>query len=304
MKIAYIVYRDNGPFSFADQEHEQMLQFLRDKGLDAHEEAWANESVNWQEYECVILKSPWDYVEKPEAFFNWLQKMRELNILLLNSAEIVEWNSDKHYLQEIEKAGLNTIPTAFLERGSAFVPNVHFDAFHTGELIVKPCISGASKNTFKITWRDTTIAPAINQLLQKEAMMVQPFMPEVNEEGEWSLLFFNGKFSHALLKTPLKEDFRSQPQFGADIKGLRPSKKLLAEATAYVTEFAKGCLYARVDGLVLNENFHLMELELIDPYLFLSTYPEGYQNYYEALVELITANRHQPKRRSGHVLSK
>jgi glutathione synthase/RimK-type ligase-like ATP-grasp enzyme len=197
---------------------------------------------------------------------------------MLNGADIVKWNSDKHYLKEIADAGLKVIPTAFLERRTVFEPAKYFDA---KDVIVKPCISGASKNTFKISAGGN--ADAINNLLQHEAMMVQPYMPQVNEEGEWSLIFLGGKFSHALLKTPAKEDFRSQPQFGGVVQGKQPSPGLLTAATLYVAQFASDCLYARVDGLIIDGEFHLMELELIDPYLFLSTYPQGYENYYAAL---------------------
>ena len=94
MKIAYIVYRDNGPFSFADVEHDSLLRFLRKKGLNIHQEAWADEQVDWEQYQCIVMKSPWDYVEKAEAFYAWLEKMKQLNILLLNDADIVKWNCD------------------------------------------------------------------------------------------------------------------------------------------------------------------------------------------------------------------
>jgi glutathione synthase/RimK-type ligase-like ATP-grasp enzyme len=261
-----------------DDEHISLMQFLRGKGLDVHRENWDDENVDWKSYQCIILKSPWDYVFKTQLFYQWLDKIKKLGILLLNSADVVKWNSDKHYLQDIADAGLKVIPTTFLERGTVF-------QYSGGdELIVKPCISGSSKNTFKISGE---VDPVINELLQQEAMMVQPFMPEVNEEGEWSLLFFGGKFSHALLKTPAKNDFRSQPQFGGFVQVKEPAPEILAAASEYVAQFAKDCLYARVDGLIINGEFYLMELELIDPVLFLSTHEGGYENYYRALTELI-----------------
>lgn len=273
--LAYIFYSDDSPLS-ADKEHELVMQFLIDKGLDVRRVAWDDESVDWKAFECIILKSPWDYVFKTQRFYQWLAEIKRLGILMLNSADIVKWNSDKHYLQHIADAGLKVIPTTFLERGSVF------EYPGDGPVIVKPCVSGASKNTFKVSGK---VDPAINELLQHEDMMVQPFMPQVNEEGEWSLLFFNGKFSHALLKTPAKEDFRSQPQFGGFVQGKEPAPGILNSATQYVTQFAKDCLYARVDGLIIDGEFYLMELELIDPFLFLSTYPRGYENYYQALIE-------------------
>jgi glutathione synthase/RimK-type ligase-like ATP-grasp enzyme len=191
-------------------------------------------------------------------------------------------------LQEIEDAGLNVIPTVFLEQGATFNANKYFDQFSTNSLIAKPCISCSSSNTFKITANDE-LTSVVNDLLQQQSMMVQPFMPQINEEGEWSLLFFGGKFSHALVKTPRSKDFRSQPQFGGVVQGKEPAPELLAAAKRYIAEFAKGCLYARVDGLIINGEFYLMELELIDPYLFLSTTTGGQERYYEALSKLLAS---------------
>lgn len=285
MKIAYIVYSDNS--AYTDTEHDSLLQYLKDKGLDIHKEEWANENADWRQYSCIVLKAPWDYVAKTQQFYRWLEKIKSLDIPLHNPAGIVRWNSDKHYLQEIANAGLKVIPTSFLEQGTKFEANKYLKIFNAGTVIVKPCISGASNNTFKLSGQDTAAETMINNLLEHEAMMVQPFMPQVNDEGEWSLVFFNGRFSHALLKTPAPEDFRSQPKFGGIVAARVPAPRLLHAAGKYVSQFAKGCLFARVDGLIIDDEFYLMELELIDPFLFLSTHQPGYENYYLALRELI-----------------
>ncbi|MGB8192065.1 MAG: hypothetical protein WCF67_09105 [Chitinophagaceae bacterium] len=287
MKLAYIVYESDGEYSFADVEHNSVLEYLQQKGFDAHKEAWADKAVDWEQYQCIILKSPWDYVEKMNQFKQWLDKIVSLNIQLLNPADIVLWNSDKHYLNDIAGAGLKVIETAFIEKGERFEPAKHFTSFNTGKLVVKPCISGASKNTFVITQDKMAAVETINSLLQHEAMMVQPFLSRINEEGEWSMIFFGGQFSHALVKTPADGDFRSQPQFGAVLSGRTPAPAVLKTAQEHVDKFAKGCLYARVDGLVIEGAFYLMELELIDPYLFLSVDEKGYQRYYEAVKRLV-----------------
>lgn len=287
MKIAYIVYIDREPSSYVDTEHDSLLQYLKDKGLDIHKEEWSDENASWEQYSCIVLKSPWDYVAKTQQFYRWLEKIKSLGIALHNPADVVRWNSDKHYLKEITDAGLNVIPTSFLERGGKFEAESYLQQFNANGIIVKPCISGASKNTFKMPGENIEAQHLINNLLQREAMMVQPFMQQVNDEGEWSLVFFNGRFSHALLKTPAATDFRSQPKFGGIVSARQPAPRLLDSASRYVDEFAKGCLYARVDGLIIEDEFYLMELELIDPFLFLSTHQQGYENYYIALRELI-----------------
>jgi glutathione synthase/RimK-type ligase-like ATP-grasp enzyme len=286
MKLAYVVYTDSGPFAFADKEHDSLLEYLRANGLDIHKEAWSDESVHWQQYDCIILKSPWDYVAKTARFYAWLHTIEQQKIRLLNPAAIVKWNIDKHYLLDIVEAGLNVIPTMFIEKGETFTQE-DFDDMETGRLVVKPCISGSSRNTFLLERADKSKIDSVNALLQQEAMMVQPYMPAI-EEGEWSMVYFNGHFSHALIKTPAAKDFRSQPQYGGIVQAVTPGKQLLDIASEYVTQFAKGCLYARVDGLMVDGSFQLMELELIDPYLFMSTTTGGEERYYKAVKEMIS----------------
>lgn len=290
MRFAYIVYAPGGDYSFADAEHNGLLEFLKQKGLDITKENWDDEAVDWSRYQCVILKSPWDYVEKMELWNEWLNKMASMNILLLNPASIVQWNSDKHYLKHISQAGLKVLPTEFLEAGQTFHPQQYFTNFTTTKLVVKPCISGASKNTFIVSRDSTGKIDTINKLLEQEAMMVQPFMPQINAEGEWSFVFFSGQFSHALLKTPADGDFRCQQQFGGAVIAKVPDHKQLAAAQRYVDEFAKNCLYARVDGLMIDGEFWLMELELIDPYLFMDVHEQSFENYYAALDRSLPAS--------------
>ena len=283
MRLAYVFFSAAGHPSSVDEEHEYLLHFLQQKGLDIHKAAWADETVQWEQFNCIILKSPWDYVEKPTLFYAWLDQMTELNIPVLNPADIVEWNCDKHYLKDIADEGLKVIPTAFIEKGSTFNYGEHCKSFDTETLIVKPCVSGSSKNTFLLARDSEEETAMINKLLEKEAMMVQPFIPSVQEEGEWAFLYFGGKFSHALMKKPAEGEFRCQQQFGGSVHAIQPEASVLESATEYVTQFAEGCLYARVDGLVIEGTFYLMELELVDPVLFLSIDEEAAERYYVAL---------------------
>jgi glutathione synthase/RimK-type ligase-like ATP-grasp enzyme len=289
VKIAYILYENQGNYH-PDQEaeHNGLLRFLREKGLDIHPETWTDQDVNWAGYDLAVLKAPWDYFDKIELFYQWLAKLDGLGVRLLNPAPLVKWNADKHYLADIEAASLPVTPTAFLERGSTADLSAYFDRWDTDRLIVKPCISGGSKNTFAF---DRLQAPAIearlNALLHEEAFLVQPFIPQIEKEGEWSFLFFNGRFSHCLLKKPEAGDFRVQQHFGGTIHPTIPPAGLLVQAGRYVAQFAEGCLYARVDGVLVNGRLLLMELEIIEPFLYLSAHPESYYNYYQALKELL-----------------
>jgi glutathione synthase/RimK-type ligase-like ATP-grasp enzyme len=290
MKIALVTYRDNGKYHLINgaNEDDALLNFLKAKGYHITKEIWNDTEVKWENYDLVVLKSPWDYFDLIEEFYTWLTKLESQKIRLLNPIDTVKWNADKHYLQEIEKAGLKVTPSAFLVKGEQINLSSYFELFNTQQLIVKPCVSGGSKNTFKVTAKNVEeITGMLSQLILNEDFIVQPFLKEIEEHGEWSFLFFNGKFSHAILKKAKEGDFRVQASFGGTVHAKNAPLAYLNTAQLYVNQFAKDCLYARVDGTIINGEFYLMELELIEPFLFLAEYQDSLTNYYEALQQLI-----------------
>lgn len=290
MRIALISYADQGKYAADSVEDEEglLLTQLRASGLDVHREVWTDKRVNWSAYQLILLKSPWDYFEQYAAFCKWLDKIKALGIRMLNPYHIVKWNSDKHYLQAIAAAGLKVIPSAIVERGELPLLSSFFYEFGCDKLIVKPCVSGGARHTYTVTPQNLAEHQArITELLKEEAFIVQPYMTEIETAGEWSFIFLNGKFSHSVVKKPKTGDFRVQPYFGGTTVAAVPAEEHIAGAAAYVERFAKGCLYARVDAILINNELHLMELELIEPYLFLDTDPAGYQKYTEALQNLL-----------------
>lgn len=290
MNIALVTYLDKGAYDSAtvESEDDKLLNFLKERGLNIEKVIWNDPGVNWENYSLAILKSPWDYFDLIEEFYSWLDQLEAKNIKLLNPIEVVRWNANKHYLQEIEAAGLKITPSFFLQNKESVNLEHFFEKFNTNKLIVKPCVSGGAKNTFKVTADNVTkVNQKLNLLIQDEDFIIQPFLPEILENGEWSFVFFNGMYSHSLIKQAKPGDFRVQPAHGGSVHPQKPSEELIATAQQYVKLFAKDCLYARVDGTFVNGEFLLMELELIEPFLFLNTEPENYERYYKALEELI-----------------
>lgn len=290
MNIAYITYENEGKYtSTVEDEDGVLLSFLIQEGLAITEEKWTDENVNWANYSHAILKSPWDYFDKFPQFISWLTKLEKLRIKLLNPYEIIRWNSDKHYLSNIQKEGLLVTPTHFCEKNTLPELATYFQIFEAKELVIKPTVSGGSKNTFRFSKHNVTeIEVLVHHLLKEEAFMIQPFLQEIEAEGEWSFLFFNGEYSHSLLKKAKSGDFRVQHYLGGSIHPQSPSEEQITVAKQYVTLFAKNCLYARVDGVYVNGAFNLMELELIEPFLFLFTHPQAYENYSKALKSMLT----------------
>ncbi len=203
MKIALLTYNDNGAYHTPTIKNEDdlLIEYLKSKGQSLEKTVWNNPDVAWEDYDLVILKSPWDYFNLIDDFYTWLTKMEKRNIKFLNPIATVKWNADKHYLKDIEEAGLPIAPCVFLEKGNEVNLNDYFIKLNTEKLIVKPAVSGGSKNTFKVTDKNVEeINHQLYSLLKEESFILQPFIKEIEEDGEWSFLFFGGKFSHALLK--------------------------------------------------------------------------------------------------------
>ena len=287
MKIAYVCYETQEKYVIETMEDEEslLLAFLSNKGLNIERVIWTDAAVRWEAYDLLLIKAPWDYHEKITQFYQWLNRVAALNIPMLNPQHIIKWNSDKHYLKEMIDAGFSVIPSAIIENGAPARLAPFFQQFNTGQLIIKPCISAGAKETFTVTPGNMQeVQQRLTGLLEKEAFIVQPFVKEIETEGEWSFIFFNGQFSHCVVKRPRSGDFRVQPMYGGTTHTTIPNPLHVQEAAAFVQHFAKGCLYARVDGVMINGVFTLMELELIEPYLFLGDVPNGYEAYYNALM--------------------
>lgn len=283
MKIALLTYQKQERYHHSDTEDEDMLllKYLLNKGIAAEYAEWDDEAVQWQQYSHAVIKSTWDYQEKYDAFIQRIQAIQAAGVKVLNPAEIISWNSDKHYLQQIGHS-LPIIDSVFINKGETTDAPALFDHFKAEKLIAKPCISAGARGTFIVHHNDNQAIERLTAATADEDYIIQPFMKEIFE-GEWSFIFLGGQYSHSSLKSAGKDDFRVQHYHGGTFRAMEPAEKHIGAAAAYVDTFAKGCLYARVDGLLVNDEFRLMELELIEPYLFLATHPAALNNYYEAL---------------------
>lgn len=289
MKITVVGYKKEARLSqgVANDEDTDLINFLKEKELDVVPSIWNDENVDWSNFDVAVIKSPWDYHNHLSEFLNWLDHIEQLGVRVLNPVEIIKWNSDKHYLKDIANKQLPVIASEYLEKGS-FFENHFFDLLNADKLVVKPCVSAGAQNTVTIS-RDNVDerSKEINELLKEQDYMVQPFVEEI-KNGEWSFLFFNGKYSHCSLKTPKEGDFRVQHYHGGSISYPTPDPLHIEQAGAYLKSLPQSTLYARVDGVLIDNTFNLMELELIEPYLFLNGDKVLLENYYQALIALIS----------------
>jgi len=285
LHVAIATYVSTGAYDTNTVDEDAVLsKLLQELGISHQLLAWSDPDVDWSQFTHVLIKSTWDYFDYYPEFLDWLSQLEALGTPVLNQVEMLRWNSSKNYLLELKAKGYPCVAGQILPKGTVISLEELHDAIQADTLVVKPLVSGGAKNTLKISrGAGKEVEQKVASLLQEEDFLVQPYIPEIVAIGEYSLIFFNAEFSHAVLKSPAVDDFRVQHYFGGTIQEIQPDSKMLASAQALVASFAKDSLYARVDGVVIDGVFHLMELELIEPYLFLGLSDQAIPNYKAAL---------------------
>ncbi len=269
--------------SLEDYECYDHLLFepFRKYGWSAEEISWRNRQADWDQYEAVIIRSPWDYQQDPEAFFKVLEEIEASSALLENKLDLVEWNIDKRYLRDLEEQGITIVPSLWEER---FDNGTYRDAFKrlsSNEIIVKPTISAGAEDTFRIPKdRAGEYTSQLQTTFADRPYIVQPFMPDIIREGEFSLFYFGDTYSHTVLKTPKKDDFRVQEEHGGVLKLVEAEPEMRQISRKILDLLTPQPLYARID-LVRhgNDDFALMELELIEPSLYFNMDPQSPERF-------------------------
>jgi glutathione synthase/RimK-type ligase-like ATP-grasp enzyme len=254
---------------------------------DVKVEVWNDPSVNWTDYNYLIFRTVWDYFDFPDEFAKWLDTLEHLQVKTLNPLSIVKRNQHKFYLRDLQNQGIEIIPTVFIPKNSGLDLTFLADKNWT-KAVIKPAISAGSYQTTLFNIEETDkITQEYATIAVESDLLVQPFMPEIQTMGEVSIIFFGGKFSHSILKKPKEEDFRVQSQFGGKYTVYQPGLSLISTSANIVKTFGDNLLYARVDGILKDGKFLLMELELIEPDLYFGHFPDGKKNFFKALEKLI-----------------
>lgn len=245
---------------------------------------WRRE-VDWDEYELVYIGTPWDYQDAVGAFLDVLETIERSSALLVNSLDLVHWNLEKTYLSELEMGGVDIVPSLFFDRFDADRVAACFDSHETGRIVVKPVV-GANADHIAVLSEPLADADleALQRVFAERPFFVQPFIDSVQAEGEYSLFFLGGDYSHAILKKPKQGDFRTQEEHGADILGVAAPEALVESAQSVLGVVNPQPVYVRADFVRGRGRFLLMELELIEPSLYLRTDPGAPGRFAAALV--------------------
>jgi hypothetical protein len=261
-------------------------QGLETRGVDFDKPIWDDPAVDWRAYDAVLIRTTWDYQEKLPAFLAWVHEV-STQTQLFNPPEVVQWNTHKSYLRDLEDKGVPIIPTAWLEAGSR--PNLKaLLADHGWEhAFLKPMVGAVARETLRFRADDLGDAQAhIDRLLPHEGLMLQPYLSRVETHGEVSTIHIDGALAQVVQKVPVPGDYRVQDDWGATDHSttLEPDELALSERVLAAAPLSD-LLYARVDYLRDdNGQLNVTELELIEPSLFFRHCPESGLQLADALM--------------------
>jgi len=267
-------------------ESEQLLlPLLAASGVDAQMMDWRDSSVAFSEFDLVVLRSCWNYHLHAKEFADWLIRTAGQRPIL-NKADTVLWNSYKFYLRELKALGIEIAPTCFVSGGEGMNEDHLAQAQGWEKVVVKPAISASAYKTWLFGREELPPAEEIAELMHGKDFLLQQFIPEIQTQGEISFVYIDGRYSHAVLKRPAVDDFRVQQEHGGSAELFTPSASLLQEANAIAQAVpqVRDSLYCRLDAVERNGKLILMELELIEPELFLGLAEGAAERFAAAII--------------------
>jgi glutathione synthase/RimK-type ligase-like ATP-grasp enzyme len=270
-------------FAYDDMLFEPLARL----GWQAEEVSWRKEGVDWDSYDVVVIRSTWDYQAEPHAFLDCLEQIEASTARLENSLKLVKWNVSKDYLKDIENQGITIVPTRWMDHFDLAEVAKSFDHFSSNQIVIKPLVSANADHTYRLS-REQLLSQAatLKTVFTDRAFMVQLFMQAIVDEGEYSLFYFAGHYSHSILKVPKADDFRVQEEHGGQLKLIEPTEEMLTTARHTLASLPDDALYARIDLIRHDSEFAVMEVELIEPSLYFNMDPQSPQRFADAFVEI------------------
>lgn len=258
--------------------------------IEVVEAVWGAEAESFSELDLVVVRSPWDWYERGPEFLAWLEAL-EAHAIVANPG--LSKFLEKSYLRVVERGGGAVIPTEWIERGERADLARRMRARGWNKAVFKPALSANAARTNVVT-ADTAPAlePVAQDILASGRLMLQPFYSQVGGDGEWTFVFFDGVYSHALRKVAKAGDFRVQADYGGDvIYEPNAPAELAAQAERALRATGREWTYARVDGVVDEGRLLVMELEVVEPELFLRAHPEAPRRFADAIARAVRRGR-------------
>jgi hypothetical protein len=288
--VAFVTYQSHPALSASDA---LVVEPLRARGVTVQAVAW-DTAVDWRQFDGVVLRSNWDYQQRPEEFRVWVTQLKRQRINLWNPPDVVLWNMDKIYLRALQADGVAIGPTVWLNQGQQANLAAILSQQGWEQAVVKPRIGASARHIWLTSCAEALAHQCqLDAGLEQQGWMVQKLLPQI-ATGEWSLIFFRHAFAYAVLKKPEPGNIFVQQRLGGGWTHQYPAPSLIAQAryalevTQRLTGMQEPLLYARVDGIVIDGVLHLMELEVNEPGLMLDAdAPRGPERFAEAIVQVI-----------------
>lgn len=263
-------------------EDQLVLDALAELGLRVSRVSWDSQDFDWASTHFALIRSTWDYIHRVDEFSSWLKRASK-QTKFINPISLIDWNMDKIYLKELNASGIHIPKTLFIPKGSQWTLHQAWEnakrelGFNSNTLVLKPCISGGARHTYKFDVDQLSQYEVIfAELISNEALMLQEFQQNIVDHGEISMMLFNGEFTHAVLKIAKAGDFRVQDDYGGSVHEYKPNANEIAFAEATVKATPQVPMYARVDIFKDNENkIALAELEIFEPELWFRLQPNA-----------------------------
>ena len=265
---AYLTMANPGDYVL---DYELSYRAMGERGWQVRPVAWLDPTIDWDEFDAVYICTPWDYPDHPERFLQLLETIDQSRAHLVNPLPLVQWTLQKTYLRDLEESGAAIVPSLWFDDIDVAGIDGWFTTIGSDALVIKPVIGVSAQDTYVLTRPvDEALAAQMATTFSGRPYFVQPFADNIQAEGEFSLFFFSGDYSHAILKTPKPGDFRVQEEYGADIRSVTPPDDLAEAANEVLRLITPEPVYVRIDYVRGNDGrFWLMELELIEPSLYL-----------------------------------
>jgi glutathione synthase/RimK-type ligase-like ATP-grasp enzyme len=248
---------------------------LEARGVSASPVLW-DAAVDWSAFDAVVVRSCWDYHLRHAEFLSWIDRVERSGAVLHNAPSILRWNSDKRYLRDLETAGVDVVHTRWSDETPELTLAAVLAEEGWDEVVIKPAVSASATDTWRIPpgkagdWEER-----FREMTRRGPIMIQPFVAEVAADGEWSLVFIGGEFSHSMLKRPAPGDFRVQAELGGSQQAVTADAALVRVAREVLSRVPGAPSYARIDGCVVSGGFRIMEVELLEPTLYFTEGPEA-----------------------------
>ncbi|MGQ8364521.1 ATP-grasp domain-containing protein [Glaciecola sp. 1036] len=242
---------------------------LQKLGWQVEDVFWRNKTVDYNQFDLVVVRSTWDYQQDSAAFLECLERIDDSTANLQNPLSLMRWNLSKAYLHALASAGVPVLPTIWAEGYSEAQILESFDQLNTPEIVIKPLISANADFTYRLSKkRFMEENPNLSEIFRVRPFMIQSFEPSIAEKGEYSLFYFAGQYSHAILKRPKAGDFRVQEEHGGQLEAITPTSDMLKLGALTLEALPTKTLYARVDMLETQRGLEIIEVELIEPSLY------------------------------------